>query len=191
MLVWDSMRSDIADVNTFTTLPFTSLKVMDETGIEAGVGQTGTIIIHTDALLLDYYKNEKETKKRIHIADGVKWFDTGDLGRLTQKNAVRFMGRKRRIIKRGANLIYPEEVESFLLTHPDIEAAAVTSEPHELMGEAVTAYIQPRSGCRFTRRDMVRFCTGRISAYKIPDKTVVVKTVPKDIGKVQFKYIRE
>ena len=42
-----------------------------------------------------------------------------------------------------------------------------------------------------TRGEIARYFDGKLSAYKLPDKVVVVEEIPKDIGKIQFKYLRE
>jgi fatty-acyl-CoA synthase len=191
MVIWDSLYDTDVDVSSFRPLPFTAVRILDEAHRDVAVGDVGTIFIHTHALLTEYLKNEAETARRLHRWDGLKWFDTGDLGQRCPDGRVRFVGRVKRAIKRGSNLIYPEEIESFLLTHPDIEAVAVTGQSHELIGEMVVAHIQPRQGCTFTRRDLIQFCKGRLAAYKIPDQIVVVEAIPKDIGKVQFKYLKK
>jgi len=191
MVVWDSESDRDADVNEFRPLPFTKLKVLDDDLNEVPVDSVGSIFIHTDALITDYFKNEKETKLKLIPIDGISWFNTGDLGQKLSNGRVRFAGRAKRIIKRGANLIYPEELESYLLTHPNIEAVAVTSEKHELIGEMVVAHIQAKDGVTITRGDIVNFCRGKLAAYKIPDQVIVMKEIPHDIGKVQFKYIKK
>jgi len=189
MVIWDSLYDTEVDVNNFRPMPFTAVKILDEARQEVTVGDVGTIFIHTDALLTAYYKNEAETVRRLHTWDGKRWFDTGDLGQRCPDGRVRFVGRVKRALKRGSNLIYPEEIESFLLTHPNIEAVAVTGQRHDLIGEMIVAHIQPCEGSTFTRRDLIQFCRGQLAAYKIPDKLVIVDSMPKDIGKVQFKYL--
>ena len=191
MVIWDSACDTGVDVNNFRPLPFTAMRILDESHREVAVGGVGTIFIHTDALLTEYFKNAAETDLRLKWWDGLKWFNTGDLGQRCPDGRVRFAGRVKRAIKRGSNLIYPEEIESFLLTHPNIEAVAVTGREHELIGEMVVAHIQPRQGRTFTRRDLIQFCKGRLAAYKIPDQLVIVPEMPKDIGKVQFKYLKK
>lgn len=190
MVIWDSLYDTHVDVNNFRTLPFTAMKILDDSLSEVSIGQQGTIFIHTEALLNEYYKNEKETARRIHWFEGKKWFDTGDLGEKCPDGRVYLTGRAKRIIKRGANLIYPEEIESFLLTHPNIAAVAVTGQKHDLIGEMIVAHIQPKQGCNFGKRDLIEFCQGKLSAYKIPDRILIVESIPKDIGKVQFKYLK-
>jgi acyl-CoA synthetase (AMP-forming)/AMP-acid ligase II len=191
MVVWDSQYDRDVDVNDFRPLPFTRMRILDHDEQETPVGQVGTLYIHTDGLIQEYYQNQRETALRIRYFDGQKWFNTGDLGLRLPGGRMRFVGRAKRIIKRGANLIYPEEIEAFLLTHPDIEAVAVTGEQHALIGEMTVAYIQPRQGLSLTRGDIARFCRGQLANFKIPDRVVITAAIPHDIGKVQFKYIRK
>ena len=190
MVVWDSDTDQGTGVNDFRPLPFTRMKVTDDSGMEVAVGETGVLRISTDAVLTEYAGNSKETREKISVTGSFRWFDTGDLCCRLDCGKVRFVGRKKRIIKRGANLLYPEEIETFLLTHPDIEAVAVVKEGHEIFGEAAVAYMQVRSGVCLKRGSVVSFCKGRIASYKIPDRMYFVNEIPKDIGKVQFKYLQ-
>lgn len=191
MVVWDSMCDKGTDPSDFHPLSFTKLKILDEEENEVQEGQVGTIFIHTDALITEYYKNEHETSLKLKRFDGIKWFNTGDLGLKLSNGRVRFTGRAKRIIKRGSNLVCPEEIEGFLLTHPDIEAIAIVGEKHPVIGEMIVAYIQPKKGCTITRGKLMKFCQGKLSAYKVPDQVIVTDEIPKDIGKVQFKYLKE
>jgi acyl-CoA synthetase (AMP-forming)/AMP-acid ligase II len=189
MVVWDSDEDVDCDSNEFRPLAFTDAMVLDQDKRSVNTGETGTIFIHTDALLIEYFKNEAESRSRIVRMQGKKWFDTQDLGVLLPDGRIRFAGRAKRIIKRGSNLVCPEENEAFLLTHPDIAAVAVVGEKHELLGEAIVAYVQCRQGVKLTRSDVTKFCMGRLAAYKIPDKIIFTDSIPHDIGKVQFKYL--
>lgn len=191
MVVWDSLYDADTDVNEFRPLPFTKLKILDDDLQEVAIDTVGSIFIHTDALISNYYKNEEATKRKLFTFDNEPWFNTGDLGQRLSNGRVRFTGRAKRIIKRGANLIHPEEIESYLLTHPNIEAVAIVNEKHELIGEKVVAYIKPRQPHKITRGDIVNFCKGKLAAYKIPDQIEAVDSMPHDIGKVQFKYLNK
>ncbi|MBN2531921.1 MAG: acyl--CoA ligase [Spirochaetales bacterium] len=191
MQVWDSETDRGFPANDFKPLPFTEVKVLNDDGKECSEGEVGVINVFTDAVLREYFKNEQETKKRIKIIDGKRWFDTGDLGKVLPKGRVRFAGRKKRIIKRGSNLIYPEEIESFLLTHPAIEAIAVVGREDNIFGERTVAYIQVKEDAGVNYGNLLRYCKGKLSAYKIPDEFIIMSEIPKDIGKIQYKKIRE
>ena len=182
MVVWDSKYDKGCSVNDFRELEFTKVKVVDDNGDQCSTGETGRILISTDAVLREYYRNPEETGKKILNIDGIRWFDTGDLGMSLCNSRVRFMGRKKRIIKRGGNLVFPEEIEAFLLTHPSISAIAVIKEKNEIIGEMIKAYIQPVQSTTLKPGELLSFCRGKISSYKIPDTFCIVDEIPKDIG---------
>jgi fatty-acyl-CoA synthase len=190
MVIWDSDYDRSVDVNDFRALKFTEFRILNDEFQEVRTGETGPIYINTSALLKEYVCNKDETSRRICYFDNKKWFNTGDLGMKLPDNRVRFIGRIKRVIKRGSNLVCPEENEAFLLTHPHIAAVAVTGEIHELFGEMIVAYIQPKEGYTLNRGNIVKFCQGKLAAYKIPDKVIITNEIPHDIGKLQFKYLK-
>lgn len=189
MVVWDSKEDLAVDCNHFRQLPFTKAKALDANDKEVPIGEIGELAVYTTGLIRGYYKNEAENKAHFCTLEGVRYFKTGDMVRRESNQYIRFVGRYKRIIKRGANLVYAEEVEKFLLTHPDIVAAAVIKQSDEVLGEAIVAYVQTKSNQTLRRGDILKFSKGKISAYKVPDKVNIVEEIPHDIGKVQFKYI--
>ena len=191
MLVWDSAKDSLYDCNSYKTLNFTDVKIINEKGDETEVGEIGMIHIHTDAIITEYYKNSKETQTKIYSQNNKFWFITGDLGRKSKNGRILFAGRKKRVIKKGANLVHPEEIESFLLTHPEIEAAALTAKKNELMGDSLVAYIQITKKSDLNKLLLRKYCRGKLSSYKIPDEFYFVSSIPKDIGKIQYKYLKK
>ncbi|WP_054743121.1 class I adenylate-forming enzyme family protein [Cellulosilyticum ruminicola] len=189
MVIWDSKKDWAVDCNHFRELPFTTAKVVDLNNEEVSIGEIGELVVYTAGVIKGYYKNEIENKNSFCIINGKRYFKTGDMVIRENQQYIRFVGRYKRIIKRGANLVYAEEVEKFLLTHPGIEAVAVVKQIDELLGEAIVAYIQTIANEQISRGEILKFSKGKISAYKVPDKVEVVKEIPHDIGKIQFKYI--
>ncbi len=193
MVVWDSDKDRGTDPSDFRKLPFTDFIVADAKGnnIEA-LDEVGELVICTTAVIPDYYGNPELTAEKIKTdSEGRRWFFTGDLVKRIPDGKVRFAGRSKRIIKRGGNLVHAEEVEACLLTHEKIEAAAVTDDVHPVIGQQIIAYVQTVDNQKITRGEIAKFFEGKLSAYKVPDKVIVVDEIPKDVGKVQFKYLRE
>lgn len=187
MVVWDSLTDSDCDPSDFRKLPFTDFKVTDEYG-----NNTGELIIKTTAVITEYFGNPELSSEKINVdIEGNRWFCTGDLVTLLPDGKVRFAGRSKRIIKRGGNLVHAEEVEASLLTHPKIAAAAVTAESHPVIGQQIIAYVQTSDNSVIKRGEIAKFFDGKLSAYKIPDKIITVDEIPKDIGKIQFKYLRQ
>ncbi|MBE6876086.1 MAG: acyl--CoA ligase [Ruminococcus sp.] len=192
MVVWDSAKDGDSDPSDFRKLPFTAFRVIDEKHQDVPEGETGELCIFTEGVITEYFGNpELSAEKILKDEQGRRWFCTGDLVNKLPDGVVRFAGRSKRIIKRGGNLVHAEEVEACLLTHPKIAAAAVTDEPHPVIGQQIVAYIQPKGDERITRGELARYFDGKLSAYKVPDKVVLVEEIPKDIGKIQFKYLRK
>lgn len=190
MTVWDSDTDYEVDPSDFKALPFTQVSVIDEKGEEVPLNGIGELRICTTAVIVNYYKNHRESEAKIHTQEGRRWFHTGDLVQRLPNERVRFVGRAKRIIKRGANLVHAEEVEAFLLAHPKIQAVAVKGEENELIGQQIVAYIQLVEGESLSRGDIAKFCKGKISSYKVPDQVILTDEIPHDIGKVQHKYLR-
>lgn len=192
MVIWDSANDYERDPSDFKKLPFTEFRVIDNELHDVNLNQVGELCIYTSAVITDYYGNPELSADRI-IKDpsGRRWFRTGDLVIKLEDGIIRFAGRSKRIIKRGGNLVYAEEVESALLTHPVIEAVAVTAEDHPVIGQQIVAYIQTAGRKNITRGELLKYFGAKLSAYKLPDKIYVVDEIPKDIGKIQFKYLRE
>lgn len=192
MVVWDSAIDGDKDPSDFRKLPFTDVRVLDENGNEVADGETGELCVYTAGVITEYFGNAELSSEKIHTDEqGRRWFSTGDLVNKLPDGIVRFAGRSKRIIKRGGNLVHAEEVEACLLTYSKVAAAAVTDEPHPVIGQQIVAYIQPKGDEKITRGEIAKYFDGKLSAYKVPDKIVLVEELPKDVGKIQFKYLRK
>jgi len=191
MLAWDSSTDSDLSPSDLAELPFTRAEILSLSGEEMAQGREGVLWISTDALLARYEGNPSLTESVLVERDGRRWFCTGDLGVRLPDGRIRFLGRAKRVVKRGPNLVHPEEIEAFLLNHPSIAAVAVGKEPHEVFGESLVAWIQPVPGAALTRSDVVGFCRDQISAYKTPDRMHFVDILPTDVGKIQHRRLRE
>ncbi|SES90552.1 class I adenylate-forming enzyme family protein [[Clostridium] polysaccharolyticum] len=186
MVVWDSEKDYEADPSDFSELPFTKVHILDQEKKESDIGE---LCIYTTGVIFNYYKNPQATSQTVITVDGKRCFMTGDMVERLPDGRYHFLGRCKRIIKRGANLVHAEEVEGYLLIHPLIESVAVIAKAHPVYGEKIVAYVKTVNRQELTRNDVARYFQGKFSAYKIPDEVIVTEELPHDIGKIQFKYI--
>ena len=118
---------------------------------------------------------------------------TGDIGILTNENALVITDRKKDIIIRGGENISAKEVEDLLHNHPSIREAAVVSRPHPRLGEGVYAYllIQPNTPPP-SLNDIKEFCeTIKIAKQKIPEDIEILEDFPRTpSGKVRKDLLR-
>ena len=191
-LIWDSQRDNGMSVSALTPLTCVETSLMNVDGNPCKVGERAEIFVSHGDILSEYYRNPEATRLSIVASNtGRNWFKTGDLAIPRPDGRYQFAGRIKRIIKRGATLIYPEEIECFLMTHPDISAAAIIKESDEMAGETMKAFVEVKRGAKLTPIDVVQFCQGRLASIKIPQHIIVVDELPRETGKIQLKKLKE
>jgi long-chain acyl-CoA synthetase len=94
-------------------------------GVESRIyPESGEIQMRCPALMQGYYKNPEQTAQTL-TADG--WLRTGDKGRCDYQGHLCITGRVKDIFKTSkGKYVAPAPIEDLLITHPDIEACAVT-----------------------------------------------------------------
>lgn len=141
------------------------VKIVDDNGREMPVNQPGEIIVRGPAME-GYYHNPEATAGV--IKDG--WLYTGDIGKLDEDGYVYILGRKKNVIIRKGQNIYPEDIEYVLNSHPKVARAEVVSVPDELKGDAVKAIVSLKDGTRATEEELRRFCRQHMADFKLPTK---------------------
>ena len=97
-------------------------------------------------------------------------------------------GRKKLFINISGNKIDPFEVENLLMTHEKITEAAVIGAQGTGGREEVKAFIVADG---LTRGEVVSFCRGKVSDYKIPVKMEFMDALPRSpAGKVLREKLR-
>jgi len=140
-------------------------------------------------MMTDYYRDPELTA---HVLDAEGWFYTGDIGYVGEDGYLRLVDRKKDLIIRGGQNVYPAEVEGYLERHPLIRRAGVIGVPSELSGQAVWAYLELQPGAALTAKDVLNFCRRQIAPFKIPAEVRFVERLPATAtGKVQKFKLRE
>ncbi|HKG50512.1 MAG TPA: o-succinylbenzoate--CoA ligase, partial [Actinomycetales bacterium] len=97
------------------------------------------------------------------------------------------------IISGGVN-IYPREIEDVLALHQAVHDVAVIGVPHEEMGEAVLALVQPAPGAATPQlpAELIAYTRERLAHYKCPTRVELVDDLPRTpTGKLQKHRLRE
>jgi fatty-acyl-CoA synthase len=171
-------------------IPGVDVKLIDvASGNPVPPGQAGELCARGHCVMAGYYNQPEATAKAI---DPEGWLHTGDLGLLRDDGNYRIVGRRKELIIRGGENIYPPEVEEFLLRHPDIVEAAVVGLPDAKYGEIVAAWVVPRQDAGLTAEEVRTFCQGQIAHYKIPSRVFLVDSLPRTVtGKVRKHLLRD
>ena len=184
----DSLERRVATVGR--NLPHQEVKIIDtETGATVPHGEVGEICFRGYHVMLGYYGDSEKTAAAI---DPAGWLYSGDLGQMDADGYLRITGRRKDMIIRGGENIYPREIEDFLFTHPKIAEVAVFGVPDERLGEQVAAWIQLHSGETASAEEIRQFCKDEIAHFKIPKYIRFVDKLPMTItGKAQKFKMRE
>lgn len=162
-------------------LPMTQVEVVDELGYPLPIGQVGEIVVKGPQVMKGYLKNEEETQRTIKNG----WLYSGDLGRFDEDGLLYIIDRKKDMIIRGGENVYPVEIEEVLYEIPEILEAAVVGVPHEIYGEIAKAFIVLKEGQLLSEEDVYCYCKKKLAKYKWPAEISFLNTLPRNAsGKV-------
>lgn len=137
-------------------------------------GQIGEILIKGEFLMSGYYKTPIE--KQDFDKDG--WFHTGDLGYLDEENYIHFTGRKKELIIRGGENIFPGEIQDSASTYKDIFAVQIIGLPDDYYGEIVGCALVLKKNVSFNEEDFRNYLKEHLAPHKIPSHIFVYDTFP-------------
>ncbi|MEK3728685.1 class I adenylate-forming enzyme family protein [Lysinibacillus sp. FSL W8-0953] len=159
----------------------TEVCVVDSEGKSVPAGEVGEICVKGPQVMKGYLRNPEETARTIR--DG--WLYSGDLGRFDEEGYLYIVDRKKDMIIRGGENIYPIEVEEVLYQMPEILEAAVIGLPHEVYGEVPKAFIVLKEGQSLDEKAILSYCQTRLAKYKVPYEIAFLVELPRNAsGKV-------
>jgi acyl-CoA synthetase (AMP-forming)/AMP-acid ligase II len=144
--------------------PTIEVEIRDPEGRALPDGREGEIHVRSPYTMLGYWRNEEATRKAIKPG---RWLATGDVGRL-EEGYLYINSRARDMILRGAENIYPIEIEHRLEAHPSVAEAAVVGVDHPELGQEVKAIVVPRRGERIDPGELARFVGEKLAPFKVP-----------------------
>ena len=151
------------------------VRLLAENGAEARQGEPGEIAIRGHNVMKGYLGRPAETAS---VLDAAGWFRTGDVGTRDADGYLYIVDRKKDMIIRGGFNVYPRELEEVLLTHPDVNMAAVVGVPHASHGEEIKAFVVRGPDATITEADLIAWCRQNMAAYKYPRIVEFRHTLP-------------
>ena len=165
-----------------------SLRLVDDEMHDVPAGTVGEIATRSDMLMDGYLDLPEETARAFR--DG--WFRAGDMARLGANGYLYLHGRKKDMIIRGGENIYPVEIETVLAEHPAVLQSAVVGVPDEHWGETARAFVTVRDGTDVTGDALRAHCAGRLAKYKVPADFRFVDSLPTNAsGKILKRELRQ
>jgi acyl-coenzyme A synthetase/AMP-(fatty) acid ligase len=122
-----------------------------------------------------------ESHKALRDAEG--FVNTGDMIVL-RDDRYYFVGRRDGVINVGGLKVHPEEVEAVINRHPGVHMSLVRTKKNPITGAIVVADVVLKTSLESTngnmrelQHDILLFCRGELSSYKVPAAVHFVPTL--------------
>jgi long-chain acyl-CoA synthetase len=151
-------------------------------------GDPGEIWVRGPNVFPGYWEAPDATQA-VFTPDG--WLRTGDIAVADESGWLRIVDRfKDLVIVSGFN-VYPAEVETVLLAHPDVAEAAVIGEPDPRTGERLVAFVVPEPGHDPDPTALTAWTARQLARYKLPSRIEIVSELPRSfVGKLLRRELR-
>ncbi|ASR36272.1 fatty acid--CoA ligase [Prauserella marina] len=169
-------------------VPTMSVEIRGTDGRPVAEGTEGEIWLRGPQLMLGYW-GDPEATEAASAPHG--WFRTGDLGTMSG-GALRVSSRRSDLILRGAENVYPAEVETQLAAHPSVRECIVLGLAHPDLGQEVGAVVVLRAEGEVSETELREHLLARLARYKVPSRWLLTtRELPRNAtGKVERAKVR-
>jgi len=169
-------------------LPGNEMKIVDDNGNDVPPKTKGEIIIQGDNIMKEYFKNPEANAETLKQG----WLYTGDIGYMDEDGFFYITDRKKDMIIRGGENIYPREIEEVLYSHPDVSLATVIGVRDDVYGELPKAFVVLKEGKSVTEDEMIEYCKAHLANFKIPKYVEFRQSLEQTpTGKIVKQSLRE
>jgi acyl-CoA synthetase (AMP-forming)/AMP-acid ligase II len=167
-------------------MPSIKIELRDEEGdLITADSVEGEIYVQSPSVMLGYYNNPEASAAAL-TSD--RWLRTGDWG--FKKGSLYFISSRRTdLILRGAENVYPQEIELILDSHKDIEESAVIGIPHDDLGQEVMAIISTKNS-QLSDIELSAWVGKDLADFKVPSKWKMINTpLPRNASGKLMKHV--
>lgn len=168
-----------ADPSTAGRPPYgTSVRLVDESGIDVPQGETGRIFI-SNQMTFDGYTGGGDKEN----LDG--YLSSGDVGHFDADGLLFIDGRDDEMIISGGENVYPAEVEDLIAGHEEVAEVAVAGVEDEKFGQALRAWVVLKQPDSLDETQVRTFVKDNLASYKAPRDVIFLPELPRNAtGKI-------
>jgi amino acid adenylation domain-containing protein len=154
--------------------------IVDKALAPVAPGVAGEICIGGPCVARGYLNRPELNARAFFVRPGrsgtsVRFYRTGDRGRVDAHGVFEFLGRMDAQIKINGQRVEPEEIERVLERFPAVERAAVCLDSTR---QRLTAFIKTVSGASIELSDAALHVGRHLPSYMVPSRIVIVDTFP-------------
>lgn len=161
----------------------TKLKLFNSEGFEIEQGKVGEIYAQGENVMLGYYKNKEETKKK--LVNGM--LKTGDLARVDADGFLFIEGRDSDFIKTRGYRVSNKSVENVIAEIPEVIDIAVIGAEDNLLGEKIVAFVSCQDNLK--KEDILFYCSKKLQNHELPSEIIIVPDLPKN-SSIKTDYVK-
>jgi len=168
--------------------PMPSIKIElrdEEGGLITADSVEGEIYVQSPSVMLGYYNNPEASAAAL---TNDRWLRTGDWG--YKKGLLYFISSRRTdLILRGAENVYPQEIELIIDSHKDVEESAVIGIPHNDLGQEVMAIVSTKNS-QLSDIELSLWVSKDLADFKVPSKWKIINTpLPRNASGKLMKHV--
>ena len=179
-------------------LPGISAKVVNDKGVEVGLGRGGYLILDQPwpSMLRGVWR-EPDRYRETYWSRFPGLYFAGDGAKIDNDGAIWVLGRVDDVMNVSGHRISTTEVESALVSHPSVAEAAVVGATDAMTGQGIVAFVilrggVPSSGGEQLITDLKSHVAKSIGAIAKPRQIMVVPELPKTrSGKIMRRLLRD
>ncbi len=169
-------------------LPFSEVRICHpDTSEPLANGEIGVLQLRGPNVSPGYLNS---AQNKDNFQDG--WLVSGDLAQLSENERIHVRGRSKDIIIRNSHNIDPQQIEDVLMSHPDVQLAAVVGQPDEYAGELPAAFVVFHANVQPDLGALRRYAEEHVAERPAwPKHYEIVSTLPQTaVGKVYKPELR-
>ncbi len=164
------------------------MRVVDDNVKPVKLGEVGELVVGGSVVMQGYWNKPEETKEALQGG----WLRTGDMGYMDEDGYFFIVERKKNMIIKAGENIFPREIEEVVYQYPKVSETAVIGVPDQKYGEELKAFIVLKPGEEATEQEVIDFCKGKLTSFKTPKHVQVLDSLPKNpMGKILYKELRK
>lgn len=173
-------------------LPGITAAIADDEGKLLPFGKEGNLVLKPGwpSMMIKVWRRPE--KYQSYFNNG--WYITGDRAYLDKDGYFWFIGRADDVIKTAGERVGPFEVESALVSHPDIIEAGVIGKPDPMRGEIIKAFVVLKKNVKPSeslKENIQQFIKKFLAGHAYPKEIEFIDKLPKTrSGKIMRRVLK-
>ena len=187
--VLEELDSDVVPVGF--PLEGKIVEIVDDEGIPVGEGETGNILVKSEALASGYWNDPKLTAAKFYKDDlGKNVFRVGDQGKWLSNGMLQLIGRNDQMVKIRGYRVEISTVQSSLMNITHVIDAAVVTKTNKTQNQELVAFVVIEK--LISTEDIRNNLEKLLPPYMIPSHIRIVEHLPKLLnGKIDRQALKE